>query len=152
MKFKLYILSILLFVFYASIASNSEKHGLSFIENKGQWEDNILFQANLPNGKIYLEDSCLTFLIYDKEDFDKIHDAHHGHYSPGEDGFLIKCHAFKMYFDNSNTNSIKTSSFVQHDYVNYFIGNDKRKWASKVQKYGMVTYENIFNNIDFKIY
>jgi hypothetical protein len=39
--------------------------GLEFIENKGQWEKNILFKADIGGGAMFLEKDKMTFSIHE---------------------------------------------------------------------------------------
>ena len=51
---------------------------LEFIENKGQWENQIHFKSELNNGALFLEKGCFTFNFVDNEDLAHSH-AHDGH-------------------------------------------------------------------------
>lgn len=131
----------------------NNNHLIDFIENKGQWANNILYQATIPNGKLFLEKDGIMFLLYNPEDVSRNHDIHHGLINnPTVEDYLINCHAYKMFFKNGNPNVTTTTLDKKTDYVNYYIGNDHSKWASKVGKFGEIIYENIYPNIDFKIY
>src|SRR4051812_950272 len=64
---------------------------LRFTENKGQWDNKILFRAQLDGGALYMERGCLTFNFYDKK---KYRGIHHGGISKGiYKDMNINCHA-----------------------------------------------------------
>jgi hypothetical protein len=41
---------------------------VEFKENKGQWQNHVLFKAKLPAGEIYLEQNKLTYQFYNEKD------------------------------------------------------------------------------------
>jgi gliding motility-associated-like protein len=130
----------------------SSASSIAFIENKGQWEQHILFEASIPSGKLFLEKDRLTYLFYKQEDIAEIHDIHHGFSSKDMQTHIIHCHAYQVIFENCNQNPIIKREDTQSDYVNYYIGNDPEKWASKVGKHKKITYQNIYNGVDFVLY
>jgi gliding motility-associated-like protein len=60
-------------------------------------------------------------------------------------------HAFKINFLNAHTEKINAKEPTS-DYVNYYLDNDKEKWASNVKKYGKTAYKNIYDSVDLKFY
>lgn len=140
----IYLLIIFILVFNFSYSQ------YEFIENKGQWEENIFYKTQLNDGAIFFEKNCLTFaFISDKELNYSV--AHHGsEYIPTN--FIKPAHAFKINFKNSNSNIKIISDLVQPDYNNYFIGKDVSKWASFVRKYRKIIYSEIYKGIDLIYY
>lgn len=127
-------------------------NNIDFIENKGQWEDNIVFKATIPGGDLYLEENEITYLFYNEGDMERLGALHHHEIkNPTPQDFIMNLHAFKIKFLNAHTEKISAAEPTS-DYVNYFIGNDKNKWASNVKKYKEVTYKDIYNNIGLKFY
>ncbi len=121
---------------------------LRFTENKGQWNDNILFRAQLDGGALFLEKNCLTFDFYDKV---KYRSLHHGGIANGKYKDLsINAHAYKIYFENCNPNSKLEKLQQGSDYENYFIGNDRSKWQGNVKNYHQLWLRNIYNGIDYE--
>lgn len=169
---------ILLFtVFYIHlIAIGQEKSTYKFIENKGQWNDNVFYKANINGGFMYLGADGITFDFYDVNTFDRYVDAHHQHSNePLPD--KLNCHAYKVKFEETYRHPAKDGSstgriyepFVEkrnttlysrdfkksdktNEYYNYFLGNDKSKWASRAYGYGDITYRNLYKGIDLHYY
>ncbi len=145
----------LLALFFSSAALTFGQIGtLDFVENIGQFPDQVNFKGNVYNGNVYLEDNCFTFVFHNKEDLHHHHDdvvgmdGEHHH----EDAEFVRSHAFKTHFLGSNSN-LETSQDVQRaGFYNYFIGDDESKWASNVRRYGLVTQYNVYNDIDLKVY
>lgn len=125
---------------------------VEFIENKGQWNENIVYKAQLPAGNLYLEKNALTYLFYNERDIDRLHELHHHEIkNPTPQDYIMNLHAFKINFLNAHTEKINATQ-PSPDYVNYYLGNDKEKWASNVKKYRKTTYKNIYDSVDLKFY
>src|ERR1035437_4850007 len=45
---------------------------IEFIQNKNQWESNILYKAEIGGGTVFLEKNCFTFAFKDMKAIDKI--------------------------------------------------------------------------------
>jgi hypothetical protein len=88
--------------------TDSERHpvtphvspSLRFTENLGQWDDKILFRAQLDGGLLFMERNCLTFNFYDKKKYRSLH--HGGIMKTKYKDMDIKNHAYKIYFEGSN--------------------------------------------------
>lgn len=125
----------------------------AFIENKGQWNKNVHFQSEFNSGKLTIEKNQLNYNFYDVTDLDKyLYDHHkHNHYEPNEEHF-IKGHCIKTNFIGSNSNSTISKDSPINEYFNYYLGNDPKKWASKVNAYNIVQINELYKGIDLKIY
>ena len=124
---------------------------LDFVENTGQFPDQVNFKANLYNGNVYVEDHCFTYVFHDKNDLDHHHDHTIG-MDEHEVPEFVHSHAFKTHFLGSN-DIVNTNQEVQRvGFYNYFIGNDPNKWASNVRRYGIITQNNVYDGIDLKVY
>ncbi len=119
-----------------------------FIENKGQWHENVNFKMELNDGALFIEDNGITFNITD------IKMGHHSHahdeYEWHDDNAVGRGHAYKVAFKNSKKPQKISSSDATTDYCNYFIGSDESKWASHVRKFRKVEYTGIYNDIDIR--
>lgn len=125
---------------------------IEFKENKGQWEENVMFRAKIPAGDLFLENNALTYRFFKEEDLIKIDELHHQFIkNPTHQDSIINTHAFKVEFKNSLTPTFKKDA-IRPDYENYFVGNDQSKWASNVKKYEEITYKELYKNIDLKFY
>lgn len=131
----------------AFTAHLSNGQSVRFAENKGQWNSAFQFRANVPSGFMYLEKGGVTYNFLDKSVFGR---SHAGYDSlPPE---KINAHAVKVSFEGSNPDVRYKSGETYEDYANYFIGNDKSKWASRVQSFKDVEYQDVYPGIDLKFY
>src|SRR5258705_5886360 len=62
------LLAFFCFNVYPVFAEHEHGSHLSFTENKGQWESNILFQADFRGGRLFLEKNDFTYVFYHPED------------------------------------------------------------------------------------
>lgn len=117
-----------------------------FIENKGQWHENVNFKMELNDGALFLEDQGISFNIIDMK---MGHHSHaHDDYEWHDEHQEGRGHAYKVVFKGSNKPTEIASNDMTSDYCNYFIGNDESKWASHVRKFRNVIYTEIYHNID----
>lgn len=124
------------------------QHNIRFAENKGQWEDQVIFHAGIPSGAAFFEQNSILFHFRD-DDFLK--DAHSGNpdFNPPD---FIQHHAFRVRFegavDKPNCYGIDPGS----DYENYFIGKNTKKWASRVRNFGHLVYKDLYDGIDLIVH
>ena len=111
---------------------------VTFVENLGQWDEHVRFEAQLHNAAIFLEDDGITVALSEPI----LHPA---------PATSLRRHAYKMRFVGS-TPTEPHALQQQSDYYNYFIGNDPSRWRSKVPAYGMVRYNNIYPGIDLELF
>jgi gliding motility-associated-like protein len=117
-----------------------------YVENKNQWEPFIKYEADFRGGKIFLEENKFTYLFYNADDIQSLH-AHEGKQIDA-----VRLHAIKISPLGANMN-VKTEGSGELSYHNnYFIGNDKSKWAPDVRLFTSVTYKEIYPGIDLKFY
>lgn len=122
---------------------------VKFTENKNQWQPSILYRATLDGGSLFLEKNCFTYNFYDKETL------HKNHIKTAKDlnkkVAPIRSHAFRMTFMGANDIIQSESKQVTSDFCNFFIGNDRSKWAGKVRNYREVLYRNLYSGIDLQV-
>ena len=144
------ILQILSFLICAN--AFAQISSIEFVENKGQWEDNIQFKAKIPAGNLYLESNRLTYQFYDEQDMNNLHDLHHNMIkNPTEEDYIMHIHAFNIEFLNAQTPQFEVTD-PSSDYLNYYLGKDESRWASKVKKYHNLSYQNIYEKTNLKFY
>lgn len=148
MKFNTFKYLLLLLLLGATPFLSAQQSGMQFIENQGQWKDDIAFSTKLTFGDIYFEDNNFTFILKDYSSLDHDHDHEHS----DAEIETIAAHHFKMQFEGANASIRFKSENPAADYNNYFIGNDHSKWASNVPKFSAITYEDLYDGIDMKVY
>ncbi|MFN8278243.1 MAG: PKD domain-containing protein [Chitinophagales bacterium] len=123
---------------------------LVFKENKNQWHPNVRFLAETRTGQIYLEDRTFTYVVYDTLSLLRFAEAHHGKNIPPE-ARIFRAHALKMRLLNAATVQPAGEDQIS-EYFNYFLGNDRSRWASRVRGFHAVRYRQLYPNIDVQAY
>lgn len=118
-----------------------------FTENKGQWDERVLFKTTVPGGNVLLEKDALYYFLYSAEDMAQV--EHH----PGSNHHVtVHAHAVRAQLVGANLSANIEGKQAYNDYANYYIGNDPSKWAGGVKIYSEVNYANIYANTDLKVY
>lgn len=117
----------------------------AFIENKGQWNENVLFKSHFQGGNLWIQQHKLLFHLLDFSAFQK----NHTNFSSSTTSY--KQDAIHLNFVGSNeVKNIEKQKAYGH-YYNYFIGNDKSKWQGDVKAYSEATLFNLYDGIDLKL-
>lgn len=162
---KLRFLSILFTVF---LFENNYTHGqhaapnpqIRFLENKHQWETNVLYRADLPGGKLYAEKNKLTYVFYDTKLLAEVHDKSHqkkreansSARSIEEEGSTMRLHAFSVDFVGANLSSTILPASKNPEKNNFYIGSDPSLWASNVSSYSQLNYKKVYENTDLSVF
>ncbi|MCX7737551.1 MAG: SBBP repeat-containing protein [Candidatus Kapabacteria bacterium] len=113
------------------ITFSKNVYNLSFIENKGQWQEDIKFIAQKNNLNLIV---TKTGLIYDFFDI------------KGENQTRRNVITMELIGGNQN---IQSSGLKPLDiYYNFFKGNDETKWATNCKTYQEIVLNDVYNNID----
>ena len=132
--------------FSQEITHNHSIHH-AFIENKGQWNESVLFKSKFEGGNLWIEQGRFLFHM---QDFSQVEKFHH---EPAKANELpeTKQRLIELLFRGANDiNSIQTFN-KSNSYYNYFLGSDKSKWASDVHGYGEAILEELYHGIDLKL-
>ena len=131
----------LCFIFLAIACSYGQSQSSFFVENKGQWQENILAKVDLPAGALFLENNKLTFNFVDHQIVKDAHDK----LTPIT---TLKAHSYHWEFLDANPTEISFSKELEGKY-NYFLRGTN---TSNVSRYEQSTYTNVYQGIDYRIY
>lgn len=150
-----YILAVL-FIYLALLAKASKDTPsyLNYIKNNGQWNSNVLYQANFRGGRLFLEKNAFTYVFYPKDGLTKLHPhqkATQTNNQKSVEDITLNFHTVRMEFIGSSTSSTKQLN-VKPFYHNYFIGKDAKNWASKVPIGDGVDYTDLYSGIALKAF
>ncbi|MFT5247572.1 MAG: gliding motility-associated-like protein [Flavobacteriales bacterium] len=144
---------LLFFLLLALFSTGSIAHDrlkLEYVQNNGQWNNNVLYRAAFGGGAIYLEDNCISYSFCNPEDRASVHD--YSQWSrEQQEAFTIRGHAWKMNFVGAQLSEVAGEKIQSH-YYNYFLGDDPSKWASNVGIYEAVRYSELYDGIDLRCY
>jgi len=120
--------------------------GPRFIPNQRQWAAPVLFAADVPGGRLFLERGKLTQALYDTRQLEELH-----HHSPASDA-RVRAHAYSVSFDGADLAAPVRGEEATGEISNYFLGSDKSKWASNVPSYAAVRYQKLYPGTDLRFY
>lgn len=108
-----------------------------YIENKGQWPQAVKYHTNFGALAVWAENDRITFSRLSDADVLRVHDLHHeGRLETS--AHTVHGHAWRMVLDGAATTSFAYAEERGSTRYNYFLGNDRTKWASNVHAYGRV--------------
>ncbi|MFO7722926.1 MAG: gliding motility-associated C-terminal domain-containing protein [Bacteroidales bacterium] len=158
--FRLMLLAVYLSGAFAFIPAYGHRdtlrgNDIAFIENKGQWPDQVLYMADINNGHIYVEKGGLTYDFRDEEAFSafvgyKFLAPELKNQQKPPTG-MVDHFAYRVRFEGASENPVVSASDPYPGIYNYFLGNDPGKWASEVQRFASVRYGNLYPNTDLVI-
>jgi gliding motility-associated-like protein len=114
-----------------------------FLENGGQWQDHVLYKADVNGGKIWLEKGGVLYQFLDLSGVERIH---HDHSSDPNDT-LIRQHLLYAEFVGASKECLTETKYPSPEYYNFFIGPETR-WASGLRTYNHIVYNDLYPGID----
>lgn len=148
-----------LFISIFLLLQTTKAQYLEFVENKGQWDEKIAFKGDMKIGAIALKpDGGYRMLQHNTSDLQAIHELFHPSHSNlnarvvSQKNIGLRSHVYEVSFLGANINPKSIAEKPSESYNNYFIGDDKSKWASGCKIFQAITYKNIYPNIDVRYY
>jgi PKD repeat protein len=118
-----------------------------FIENKGQWDKDVKFVAQIPGGVLQIRQQGLHYIFVDNNAlYEMKHSKQTDEIKP------LKAHGLDVIFENSTPNFTVSTNKPIAETQNYFYGNDSNNWATGVKSYSEVWLRNIYKGIDLRLY
>jgi gliding motility-associated-like protein len=128
---------------------SADSSTIRFVENKGQWGSQILYLADIPSGRIFLERDRLTYAFCNTSD---LHERMFEQMPGQPEDSMLDCHSFSVKFLGAQAPEAVYGEDKLQAYHNYYIGSDAAKWASEVPLFTQVHYKNLYPGVDFVIY
>lgn len=146
------ILPILFFLMLSQVFSAQAQ--MEFVENKGQWDQRVLFKGEFNTGSFFLESQGFTVLMHHPDDLNTLSEKIHGHGAGGplDPSFKLRSFAYKVKFMGGNPQPQRIPEKPFPTYNNYFIGDDPRQWATDCKLYQAITYKDVYPGIDLRYY
>ena len=143
----------LFFFVLASLSAQSQEitheHDVyhAFIENKGQWQPEVLFKAKVPTGNLWVQQRKMVFHLQDHS----VMKALHG--KPRDNGPQAAIPQTVVHLNFPGANEVQhIDKFIPSSYYyNFFKGNDPSKWQSNVRGYSEAILHEFYNGIDLKL-
>ncbi|MDO7876733.1 PKD domain-containing protein [Hymenobacter sp. ASUV-10] len=125
----------------------ADPHPLRFVPNRQQWEAPVLFAADIPAGRLFLEKNRLLVARYDV----RAADERHHHRGRGAK-LAVPAHAYAVNFVGANAKPAVRGEQPTGEHLNYFLGNDRRRWATDVPAFTDVRYQQLYPGTDLRFY
>ena len=124
-----------------------------FIENKGQWPKEVLYLTKQNGLNAWITKSGVVYDFYELELGDAPKSEERNSIVNKNKKIIgSKGQVVKMSLLNTNSSIENNGEQKSEAYHNYFLGNDKTKWASNVGLYKEAKLKNIYDNIDERFY
>ena len=113
--------------------------------------------SNAGDGSFFLEEKGFTISQYNPSDIENIKEKRHREATQQKTGNLkldknmVRTHSYSVEFLNAGTAQIVPEKEIT-TVNNYFIGNDKSKWAANCKIFQAVSYKNVYPGIDIRYY
>ncbi|MDX5404184.1 MAG: PKD domain-containing protein [Bacteroidota bacterium] len=124
-----------------------------FIENHGQWPEQVLFDTRMPGVHVFVERDGLTFLLTDQADLSRGHDLMHQKDLSGIDPelLLVDHFSYKLQFLGAKGGSPKGIQPTSY-YENYFRGKDPDRWVGGAPSFKELLIQDIYPGVDLRLF
>lgn len=137
---------LVIFSLISELLASAPISGRGFIPNAGQWPKTVRFKTEVPSGQLYLGDKSLIWNFYDSGTLHR----HHGGSKKEEKAENINGQVVKMSFPGCLDPTALLKEAPGDVKFNYFLGNDRSKWASGLYSYASVTYKELYPGTDLR--
>ena len=144
--------TLLLLISYTAFSQDNQ--GLRFIQNKGQWNEEIDFQAQIPGGRLGVSAKGFSILLLDMEEMEHRHLASHEAINESNGQSTtdpLNGHYFQINLLGSNQQSKPVVEMPLNGHYNYFLGKDSCRWATNALAFASILYPNVYDGIDFRV-
>jgi gliding motility-associated-like protein len=143
----------LIFLFFSCLTASCFADGMHFVENRGQWDSDVLFRTEVPGGFLFLKKQSLVYVLYDA----KAVSASHGKQPVVSNAARtahagVAAHGVEVRFEGATANVTHSGKQQIETGFNYFLGKEESKWAGGVKAFKEVLYQNLYEGIDMRVY
>ncbi|MEP7374874.1 MAG: PKD domain-containing protein [Chitinophagaceae bacterium] len=138
---------------------SQDYNNIEFIENKGQWDSHVKFKGEVNAGAVFVRSGGFTILQHNQQDYAALQTMTHslshnpaGIAARANDKVVLRSHAFNIDFVGASPTMQVVPDKVIPAYNNYFLGNDRSKWASECRIYQAITLKDVYENVDVRYY
>lgn len=118
--------------------------GISYIPNRGQWNPQVAYRAQLSHGRFFLEKQGFTYTFLDPADLEKMH---HQKALSG----TVDAHALQIRFNGARRNPTLRGANKTGTTYNYYLGDDPKAWQQGLPGYQTVEYQGLYPGIDLAV-
>jgi hypothetical protein len=137
-----------------------------FVENKGQFDSQVKYRAEVPGGLLFLTSDEMVYLFSEDKHSHGHHTSEqkpkHKHHKHGKasgkqsDSFsdakdIVRHHAYKVRIQNARKQAVVPAEKPTGTRYNFLLGKDRSKWVRNANAYEAVVYEQIYEGIDLRV-
>ncbi|MCX7769406.1 MAG: MopE-related protein [Flavobacteriales bacterium] len=125
-----------------------------FIENKGQWPQEVLYLARLGGLNAWITRSGVVYDFYQLKEKEgaKANAERPLPQKFEEKDYSLHGHVVRLNHTGAGAAASGQGQRKQQGYYNYFLGNDPSKWASEVGLYQEAVVKDLYPGIDLRWY
>lgn len=145
---------LIFFLFISTHVISQDNQGLKFIQNKGQWNEDIDFLALVPGGRLGVSANGFSVQLFNMEKMEERHLADQFAISEASGRPVfdpIEGHYFQINLLGVNQQARATLDRPLDGYYNYFLGNDSCRWATDALAFASILYHDVYEGIDFRV-
>ncbi len=138
------------------LSTTAGAHGLApFVENKGQWHEDVFYKASIPGGDLYVLKNKLKYVFYQGHPAHHHNDIFHDHQPALRTAALAPDirhlqQAVEISFEGSNPDSEILGENAEFRNIHYIKGSGLR--TKNISATGRVRISNLYEGIDLVIY
>jgi gliding motility-associated-like protein len=136
----------LLFFFTALMAGSVLWAQPEFVENKGQWPEQVCFKTSLGAGTLWTERDALTYTIYNSEEMRRMHGV-----SKQEQTQELHGHHYRLRFLNAQNGIPEVSHLLPHRY-HYYLGSNPQQHTRDCRVSARGGVRQVYPQIDMVVY
>ena len=144
---------------FAACAVHAQTLSPGFIENKGQWPDEVRFRLQLDGVTMWITDRGAVYDLQERvaptlaipsvDPFDRVSEA----MAPqSTESARLRGHVLRAEFVDASPDVEAIGVAEESGRYNYFIGNDESRWGRNCRVFSSVRLENIYDGIDAVYY
>ncbi len=135
----------------AGILKDYGRLPLLFIENKGQLDPEVRFYVKTSSQTLYFTDEEIVFdfLRREKDVPNRTLGVEKGRPARGTKRERL---VFNLRFENARKGVLIKGLEPQTGKINYFVGNDRSKWKTRIPTYKAIVYKEVYSGIDLKVF
>ncbi len=135
------IILVFTLVFLVSIPAHFHAQ-ISFIQNKGQWPDQVRYKAEIPGGSLWIQSEGIAYELFDSTVFNPNH-------KPNALPDSVVTLFFLQELVNANLNMAEEFDDLP-GYFNYYLGADSTKWRSHVKRFQNINFQHVYDGINLR--
>jgi hypothetical protein len=145
----------LFFLLLIPSLSIAQQGNIKFIENRGQFTEEVRFFADIPGGRLFFQNDQITYSFYDARVLaDRHREQHDNFHTRRTDQSIsdIPMHAVNVRFGEKSQRTGITGEGLLAENTSYFYGSDPESWGVNCRTFEKITYPDVFPNIDLTFY